>query len=404
MRILILAPPRVRPGTLTGLSFIDEEIHAMAEAGIEPFVLAPSLEEDEVLGGVRLLGMPRTRIWEQRLRAATLVARQRARIPGACLHDPMEWIHRARAEVAMVELIREHELDLVHTHFGPFLGFGGMLASNATGTPLVASFRGMDLLVEESIEYGLQRDSFYRAAVRALIRAADHTTYVSEFMREEGLRVGADPGTATTIRKGVDLETFSVAPNRKEVRGALGLEGPMILAVGTLIRRKGIDTIVRALARLEAAGDSTLVVCGTGPEEDALRTLCHDLGVSDRVQFRGQVSRAEIPRYFSACDVFVLASIVEASGNVLVEAMSSGRPVLCTDSGGPPQYVQHGVTGIVVPPGDDGAMAAQLGVLLEDPDLADRMGAAGRRLAEASFGYDRMIGEILEVYQRVTAA
>jgi glycosyltransferase involved in cell wall biosynthesis len=404
MRILILAPPRVRADTLTGLSFIDEEIHALAGAGIEPFVLAPSLEHDESMGGVRLLGMPRTRIWEQRLRAAALVARQRARIPGSCLRDPHEWIHRARAEVAMVQLIREHGLDIVHTHFGPFLGFGGMLASHATGTPLVSSFRGMDLLVEESIEYGLQRDAFYRASVRALVRAADHTTYVSEFMREEGLRIGADPGTATTIRKGVDLDTFSVASSRAAARRALGIEGPMILAVGTLIRRKGVDTIVRALARLETREDSTLVVCGTGPEEESLRTLSRDLGVSDRVQFRGQVSRAEIPRYFAACDVFVLASIVEASGNVLVEAMSSGRPVLCTDSGGPPQYVQHGVTGIVVPPGDADAMATQLDILLEDPDLADRMGAAGRRLAEESFGYDRMIGEIADVYHRVTVA
>ncbi|TVP44910.1 MAG: glycosyltransferase family 4 protein [Gemmatimonadales bacterium] len=404
MRILILAPPRVRADTLTGLSFIDEEILALSEAGIEPFVLVPPLEQDETVKGVRLLGVPRARIWDQRRRAASLVAGQRSRIPGACLRHPLEAIHRARYEAVMVQRIREHGIELVQSHFGPFLGFGGMLASHATGRPLVASFRGMDLLVEESAAYGLQREAFYRASLGALIRAADCTTYVSEFMRDKGLEAGADPERAFTVRKGVDLETFAVAPDRRALRTSLGIEGPMILVVAALIRRKGVDTVVRALARLESGAEATLVICGTGPEKAALETLARELGVSDRVQFRGQVTRAEIPRYFAACDVFVLASVVEASGNVLVEAMSSGRPVLCTDSGGPPQYVQDGVTGVVVPPGDDAAMARGLDRLLEDAELADGMGAAGRRLAEEVFGYDRMIGEILDVYRKAAGS
>ncbi|CAN5666424.1 GDP-mannose-dependent alpha-(1-6)-phosphatidylinositol monomannoside mannosyltransferase [soil metagenome] len=404
MRILILAPPRLRPGTLTGLSFIDEEIHALARAGVQTFVLDPSLEQDESMGNVRLVGMPRTRIWDQRRRAGSLVARQRSRIPATCLREPLELIHRARTEVAMIRLINEHALELVHTHFGPFLGFGGMLAAHATGTPLVSSFRGMDLLVDPTIDYGLQRVAFYRASLRALVGATDATTYVSDFMREEGVRTGADPDNAFTIRKGVDLGTFRVAADRVDARKALGVEGPMILTVAGLIRRKGVDTIVRALARLRTESAATLVICGSGPEEGPLQALARELGVSDRVQFRGQVSRSEIPRYFAACDVFVLASIVEASGNVLVEAMASGRPVLCTDSGGPPEYVRDGVTGVVVPPRDDGEMATQLALLLDDPVLADRMGAAGRERAEEMFGYGRMIGEILEVYRMAASS
>jgi glycosyltransferase involved in cell wall biosynthesis len=118
----------------------------------------------------------------------------------------------------------------------------------------------------------------------------------------------------------------------------------------------------------------------------------------------GQVARPEIPKYFAACDVFVLASIVEAAGNVLFEAMSAARPIVCTDSGGPSEYVRDGETGFVVPVGQPEAMAHRIGTLLEDPVLQDRLGQAGRGRTVGEFQYGRMVADLIAVYEDVLRA
>jgi len=400
MRVLILAPPSPKPGRLTRFSFIDEEIQGLARKGAEPFVLTPAVERETLVGSVRLLPIPRDHIWRKRARSLGLMARHRNLIPAACLREVSNCVHRVRLEDAIRKAVVDHQIDVINSHFGPFVGFGGLLARAETGVPLVATFRGMDLLQDDALGYGLRRAEFYEAALNALAKGADVTTYASEFMREAGIRVGADPARALTIRKGVDLDHFAVAPARKALRAELGVDRPMILTVAGLIRRKGVDTILRALGRLRDSHDFALVVCGRGTEASALRELAAELGLADRVEFRGHVPRDEIQRYFAACDVFVLASRVEAAGNVLLEAMAAGRPVVTTASGGPGEYVRHDRTGFVVPVNDDSAMAERLALLLDDPALQDRLGAEGRRVADEEHDYDALVRGFMNAYER----
>jgi glycosyltransferase involved in cell wall biosynthesis len=404
MRVLILAPPRRDPDQITRFSFVDEEIRGLANAGVEPFVLTSSVERDESIGPVRMLAINRDEIWRKRIRSLGVMARNLDRLPGDCLKHVSGCVHRVRVESAIAQAVRDHDIGLIHSHFGPFVGFGGMLARTETGIPLVATFRGMDLLVDRSIDYGLRRSDFYAAALPPMIETADVTTYATDFMRREGIRLGADPATAITIRKGVDTDHFSVAEDRARLSAELGVQGPMILTVAGLIRRKGVDTIIRALALLKHSHDFTLVVCGRGPEKAALRRLSAELGIEDRVEFRGRVSRDEIPRYFAACDVFVLASRVEAAGNVLLEAMSAGRPVITTESGGPPEYVKDGRTGYVIPVDDHDTLARRVGSLLDDPALCTRLGFEGRRVVTKDHRYEMLIRGYLEAYQHARAA
>jgi glycosyltransferase involved in cell wall biosynthesis len=404
MRVLVLAPPSPKPGRLTRFSFIDEELQGLARVGVQPFVLTPAVEEETLVGSVRLLPIPRDHIWKKRARSLGLMARHRALIPAACLLDVANCVHRVRVEDAMRRAVEDHGIDVINSHFGPFVGFGGLLARAETGVPLVVTFRGMDLLRDDALDYGLRRAGFYDAALSALTRGADVTTYASDFMREAGLRVGADPATAITIRKGVDLNHFAVAPDREALRAELGVARPMILTVAGLIRRKGVDTILRALGRLRDSHDFTLVVCGRGPEASALRKLAGDLGLADRIDFRGHVPRDEIQRYFAACDVFVLASRIEAAGNVLLEAMAAGRPVVTTASGGPAEYVRNDRTGFVVPVDDDSAMSERIGLLLDEPALQDRLGTEGRRVADKEHEYGALLRGFRDAYGQARAS
>ena len=97
----------------------------------------------------------------------------------------------------------------------------------------------------------------------------------------------------------------------------------------------------------------------------------------------------------------MLASTVEAAGNVILEAMAAGRPVVCTDSGGPPAYVRDGEVGFVVPVGDDRMMAERIRLLLRNPILRESLGSGAHQLASGELSYDRMISELINVYDDV---
>jgi glycosyltransferase involved in cell wall biosynthesis len=140
---------------------------------------------------------------------------------------------------------------------------------------------------------------------------------------------------------------------------------------------------------------------GDGEERQNLQAQTLRLGLGAHVQFLGRLDRAQIPQYFAACDALILGSLTEGSGNVALEALASGRPVVATDSGGPPEYVSDGTTGFVVPVGDVPAMAERVRRLLNDPALADALGRAGRLRMVDGFGYPRMIREITSLYEEV---
>jgi glycosyltransferase involved in cell wall biosynthesis len=230
-----------------------------------------------------------------------------------------------------------------------------------------------------------------------MLRNADRTIHVSDYIRRQAIALGAPESRAVTVRKGVDCDRFD-APLTKEKRPRLS-----ILTVGGLIKRKGIDTILEALALLTDTHEFSFVVIGKGPELTRLKELSDRLRLSERTQFVGYVSRKEIPARFAACDIFVLASTWEASGNVLLEAMATGRPVVCTASGGPPEYVDDGVTGYVVPVGEPRPMAEKIRRLLDDANLRHEFGKRGWERARREFTYARMINETLRVYQEAIA-
>ena len=399
MRLLYLSPPARRAGTKLGrYSFLHEEIGGLAERGLEVFVLAhhpaPPAPRgvqvqtlDERLSAADLRGM------------AQLLASQAGLIPGLNLLKPRTLLQALRIESLAARTIREHQIDVVHSHFGWPKGFGGLLASRAAGVPLAASLHGADILVDRTIGYGRGRDREFARAIRVLLSNASRTIYYSDYMRREGLRLGARADAARVIYWGTDIETFVGNTRRHQLRADLGLpQAPVLLAVAGLIKRKGVDKVLQALALVTGKYAFTFVVCGDGPELGHLQQLIETLGLQDRVRLVGRVDRALMPKYFAAADVFVHGALTEAAGIVLIEAMASGCPVVCTDAGGPAEYVEHGVTGFVVPVGNLDAVASRIAWLLDHPEEATRLGEAGRRRAMERFGRQRMLDEVIQVY------
>ena len=402
LKVLYLTPAAKDGRSLAapGSSFVEEEIRAIRDCNVEPLVLTDAIETRVRIDGIELIGVPRGRVAS--LPRSTLFGLRHAGILNkvfrAAAHGGRV-IHAVRVEEAAARVVVEQRVDIIHSHFGAPAGFGGSLAARAAGVPLVASIRGADILVRPDLGYGFRLDPAYDTALRHLLESASVVLTATSFMRQRTLDLGAPPERVQILEKGVDTIRFRPPADREQMKTSLGLSGPVLLAVGTLMRRKGFDVIIEALASLRHT--ATLVICGQGDEQNALAGLAAARGVTERVRFAGQISRAQMHDYFAAADLFIHAAELEAAGNVVLEALASECAAVVTDSGGPSEYVEDGVNGFVVPVADPATLAARIDALLSDPSLRRAFAAEGRRRVEARHTYPRMMTDLRAIYDDV---
>jgi len=188
------------------------------------------------------------------------------------------------------------------------------------------------------------------------------------------------------------------------VRAAYGLAGgPWLLTVARLEWHKGIDTVIKALPAVRAAHPGArYAVAGVGERRPHFERLVAELGLGDAVRFLGAVPDADLPALYNAADLYVGASrrhelLVEGFGISLVEASACGLAVVGGRSGGVPDAVRDGETGLLVDPDDPLAVAAGINRLLDDPELRRRFGAAGRRAVETYYNWDRVAADLIRI-------
>ena len=189
------------------------------------------------------------------------------------------------------------------------------------------------------------------------------------------------PGLAVPeIPNGVDTARFS--PATASERACCEL-----LFVGRLAAQKGVDVLLRALA--EIPGAWRLRIAGDGPERERLTAISASLGLAERVEFLGWAQRDELPALYRSADIFVFPSYDEGMPNVVLEALASGLPIVATRIAGTEQLVQHGTNGLLVPPGEPAAFAAQLRPIIADSAKRRAMGQNSRTLAVEQFSWAR---------------
>jgi glycosyltransferase involved in cell wall biosynthesis len=181
---------------------------------------------------------------------------------------------------------------------------------------------------------------------------------------------------------------------------------PTAVFAGRLAPEKGADVLVQALPDvLRAVPDARVEIAGQGPQRKELTRLVADLGVNDRVALLGHLPRSEVERRFNSAWVQAVPSRWEEPfGNVVTEAMMRGTAVVASRLGGPAEIVRDGETGLLVPPGDAGALANALVRLLSCRDDAERLGAAGRRVALEHYSESRVIARFEGIYRRLIDA
>jgi phosphatidylinositol alpha-1,6-mannosyltransferase len=210
------------------------------------------------------------------------------------------------------------------------------------------------------------------------------------------VKLGVRRETITLIYPGVETERFRPGLPCDDLKQSIGLQTGqhLILSVGRLVRRKGFDQVIRAMPELLKQGiDAHYALIGIGEDWDYLTELAKELGVFERLHLLGHVSPEDLPRWYNACDVFVMANReingdTEGFGMVFLEAAACGKPAIAGDAGGTGAAVVDGETGYRVDGTQIEAIVNVLTNLLADPDLASRLGNAGCQRAVSSFSWD----------------
>jgi glycosyltransferase involved in cell wall biosynthesis len=272
-----------------------------------------------------------------------------------------------------VRRARRSRPDVIWGHFLAPAGAIAAVASRASGVPLVLMAHGRDVR-NVGVIPGI------RAATRFALRRANALIVNSGYLgRELAERIGGLPPTEV-IDLGVDTERFSPAPRAEG-------EGPRFVFVGTLDERKNVVRLAEAF-RLVGRGSLTLV--GDGPLRGSVEGLAG-------VTVTGRIPNSQVPGHVRAADVLCLPSLIEPFGQVLLEAMACGRPVVATGVGGPPEFVPEG-GGEIVDPEDVDAIAAGMERAAALPVPNDAAIAAARE-----HGVDKQASRIAAVLQRAAA-
>ena len=286
--------------------------------------------------------------------------------------------------------LRRTPYTLVHAHFLVPQGWVAAQVLRASRVPLVVSVHGSDLLALNG--------PLARAVQRGALARADLVTVNSEATAHAlAARFPHVLAPIITLPMGYDPAVFSAAG--REAARRLGL-----LYVGRLSRQKGADVLVEAFAHvLTRVPDATLTLVGDGPERPRLLALVRTLGLEPRITFLGALAQEHLPRLYreSACTVVPSradASGEEGQGLAAIEAMACGCPVVASRSGGLTSLLDDDARGLLVPPGDSGALAAALHSVLGDPASARRRALAAAQHVRAHFAWPALQPTLLATY------
>lgn len=296
-----------------------------------------------------------------------------------------------RAVASLCWLVRRRRIDLLHTHLY-FPNLYGQIAARLTGVPVVSSIHNLEyepeILLDNPRLTPIKQRALRLGSRLAVRLGRPVLIAVSEAVRASCIRhLGVHDAAIVTIRNGVDVDDFSIGDHRGtglRQRLGIGAGEPMVLTVGRLVPLKGHRYLLEALPEIRRAFPAVrLVFVGLGPLADELSRLAAGLGVRQAVHFVG--GQADVREYVLACDLVAAPSLSEGFGLVLAEAMAMGRACVASRTGGIPEIVEDGRSGLLVPPGDAGGLATAVIRLLTNPEMRREFGRRGREIVGARF-------------------
>jgi glycosyltransferase involved in cell wall biosynthesis len=292
------------------------------------------------------------------------------------------------------QLHRVKPIDVIHAHAALPCGHAAALLSRRFNIPFVVTVHGLDVF--NNCHLGGIPAAWRRKVSVEVYRGARNVVCISGKVQAI-LKAGTPAETCSTVvHNGVNPILFSQAP----VEG--GAFGPEILTVGTLLRSKGHELVLRALGKLRASFPQLQSrIIGEGPDRARLEALVRELGIEQQVQFVGRRSRSEVAEAMRRCSVFVLPSRNEGLGCVYLEAMSCGKAVIGCQGQGIDEVIEHRKNGWLVPADGLEELVHGLSALLGSPELRTRIGTAARQTILERFTLSHQAQQLANIYRQV---
>ncbi len=409
--------PRYRGETTA--PFIEEIAAGIAARGHTVHVVAPwhpdirhgPIERGVHLHFFRYAPHPALNVWgyAQSLISDTAIKRQTIAVtPFALLRTAQAALQVIRHEARQAAQCQRAgqpaapPFDILHAHWLLPNSVPAALVARWCGLPLVISLHGNDVYMAER---------FWPTTLPAglALRAAAAITACSRDLYLRGLRLGAPAQNSYIIPYGIHVREFRPDPYaREQVRAELRQpeNAPLVVALGRLVYKKGFAVLLEAWPHVLARHpQATLAIVGYGDLRASLEQQSYRLGIAGRVHFTGQLERTRAAAYIAAADVFALPIVRDqgADGlpNTLLEAMGAGRPIVASRVAGVPDVIEDGRHGLIVPDRNPAALASAINQLLDNEELAARLGTAARQRIETELTWGHTAARFERVYEEV---
>jgi glycosyltransferase involved in cell wall biosynthesis len=292
-------------------------------------------------------------------------------------------------------VIKRLRPDIVHAHDPHGVAMASLALSMGTGSK--SAYPPPPLIASRRVDFHLKGNSFSRWKHRQV----DCFIAASDAIRRMLIADGVPPGRTTTVHEGIDLTHVRAAPP-VNVHEAFWLPhgAPVVGNVAALVPHKGQRHLVEAAHLVvQEIPDARFIILGEGELREHLEEQVKEYHLEKHVLLPG--FRTDVLGCIKRFDVFAMSSVTEGLGTSLLDAMACARPIVATRTGGIPEIVADGITGVLVPPRDHAAMAREIVRLLKDEALGRRMGEAGYARVSGQFTVERMVEETAAVYARV---
>jgi glycosyltransferase involved in cell wall biosynthesis len=392
MKVLhvVTAFPRWEGDVITPWLF--ETLKRLQSQEIEVKVLTSSYKglKSQVVSGIHVL---RFRYFLKPWENLTHEEHAPDRMKKGILYKILPFFYLIFGSAAIIRAVRREPFDIVHVHWPFPHALFGYLAKKAGGTKIVTTFYGVEL------RWVKTKMAFLKSFLRWGIGFSDKVTAISSYTAREVRELVPDDEVAVEVIP----YTITVTAKLNQESQAKPLL-PLVLYVGRLVERKGVEYLIRAFAEVVREVPSELVIVGKGPEDERLHQLTEKLNLVQKVHFKGWVSQDELEQLYNQCNVFVLPAIIDSKGDteglgvVLLEAMSYMKPVVASNLGGITDIVKDRETGLLVNEKDPHGLSEAIKSLLSDPSLAASLAKRGYEHVQKQFSWERILSQWTALY------
>ena len=298
----------------------------------------------------------------------------------------------------LAKIIKQNNISIVHGQ-GTRAEFYGRVANRIAGRARYVSTIAMPV---EGFDVNPSRKRIYRFFDRLSERFVDRFIVVSDSLRDMIIdKRGVRSDKVIRIYNGIEVERYSPAlGDHDRIRTELGIDQDTVLigAVGRLVWQKGFEFLIKSMPMvIKACPNSKVLIIGDGPLKTQLMVISEKLKVKDKIIFAG--FRSDIREILSAIDILVIPSLLEGFPMIILEGMAMAKPIIATRIDGITEQITDGETGLLVSSWDANGLAKAIIRLINDHNLAVRLGLKGRERVEKDFSVEKMIAETEKIYQ-----